>query len=216
MKSNGVLKTINDNDTTNLLHNIDELDSTFEKDEKIRLISYHFRKIMEVMGLDLDDDSLRDTPARVARMYVNEIFSGLDPANEPAISLFENKYAYKGMIVERNITVHSWCEHHFVPITGKAHVAYIAGEKVIGLSKLNRIVHYYCSRPQVQERLTEDIAAHLKKVLDTPDVAVVIDAVHHCVASRGIADVNSSTYTAHYSGQFLSDEMKKEFLSAIR
>ena len=185
-------------------------------DEKIRLIESHFTSIMHVLGLNLEDDSLRDSPGRVARMYVNEMFSGLNPANEPMISEFENSYGYSDMLVEKNISVYSCCEHHFVPITGKAHVAYFPGDKVIGLSKINRLAQYYCKRPQVQERLTEDIAHALKKVLNTEDVAVVIDAVHLCVTSRGINDVNSSTLTSHFSGKFKSENIRRQFIKMTR
>jgi GTP cyclohydrolase IA len=183
--------------------------------KKIERISHHFRAIMETLGLDLNDDSLRGTPARVAKMYVEEIFSGLDPRNKPAVALFENKYKYKQMLVEKNITLYSNCEHHFVPIIGKAHVAYISSGKVIGLSKLNRIVQYYAQRPQVQERLTMQIANELKSILDTEDVAVVIDAHHLCVSARGIKDTASSTVTAEYSGRFLEESTKNEFLKYI-
>lgn len=185
-------------------------------EEKIRLISSHFKQIMLVLGLDLDDDSLKETPDRVAKMYVTEIFSGLNIKNKPGITLFENKYSYNEMLIEKNITVYSYCEHHFVPIIGKAHVAYYSSGKVIGLSKINRIVHYYCKKPQVQERLTEQIAGALKEALDTEDVAVVIDAAHLCVASRGVGDVNSTTVTSHYSGRFKSEETRREFLSFIK
>ncbi len=189
----------------------------FEKtdDEKIQVIAHHFREIMNVLGLDLNDDSLNGTPARVAKMYVKEIFAGLNPANKPEIALFANKYKYSQMLVEKNITVYSNCEHHFVPIIGKAHVAYIPNGKVIGLSKLNRIVQYYSQRPQVQERLTVQIANELKSILETDDVAVVVDAVHLCVSSRGVKDVNSTTLTAEYSGLFLQEDKKREFLSYI-
>ena len=185
-------------------------------EEKISIIREHFAKIMHTLGLDLTDDSLRDTPARVAKMYVSEIFAGLNPKNRPDMSLFENKYQYNQMLVEKNITVYSNCEHHFVPIIGKAHIAYISSGKVIGLSKLNRIVQYFSQRPQVQERLTIQIANELKAVLNTEDVAVVIDASHLCVASRGIKDVNSSTVTAEYCGVFLEAERRNEFLSYIK
>ncbi|QKJ29216.1 GTP cyclohydrolase I FolE [Mucilaginibacter mali] len=184
--------------------------------EKIKLIAYHFREIMQTLGLDLTDDSLKGTPGRVAKMYVKEIFSGLDPANKPKISLFENKYRYSQMLVEKNIILYSNCEHHFVPIVGKAHIAYISSGKVIGLSKLNRIVQYYAQRPQVQERLTIQIANELKQVLQTEDVVVVIDATHLCVSSRGIKDVNSSTVTAEYSGVFLDQARKEEFLNYLK
>ena len=183
---------------------------------KIRLISHHFRQIMLLLGLNLEDDSLRDTPDRVAKMYVKETFSGLDPRNKPATTLFDNAYHYSEMLVEKNITVYSTCEHHFVPIIGKAHVAYYSSGKVIGLSKINRIVQYYAKRPQVQERLTEQIAQALKEALHTEDVAVVIDAAHLCVASRGVGDVNSTTLTSHYSGRFRADDTRKEFLSYIK
>jgi GTP cyclohydrolase IA len=184
--------------------------------EKMRIIADHFTGIMTTLGLDLEDDSLKGTPARVAKMFVKEIFAGLNPTAKPRISLFENKYQYKQMLVEKNITVYSNCEHHFVPIIGKAHIAYISSGKVIGLSKLNRIVQYYSQRPQVQERLTVQIANELKAVLETEDVAVVIDALHLCVASRGTKDVNSSTVTANYSGAFLGSEKKTEFLTYIK
>nr|WP_068889425.1 GTP cyclohydrolase I FolE [Pedobacter panaciterrae] len=187
-----------------------------QDDEKIKIISGYFREIMQTLGLDLTDDSLNGTPGRVAKMFVKEIFSGLNPVNKPQITLFDNKYQYNQMLVEKNITLYSNCEHHFVPIIGKAHIAYISSGKVIGLSKLNRIVQYYAQRPQVQERLTIQIANELKTILETDDVAVVIDAVHLCVSSRGIKDINSSTVTAEYSGAFLEKATKEEFLQYIR
>lgn len=171
-----------------------------QKKEKIEGL---FAQIMDVMGLDLSDDSLRGTPKRVAKMYIDEIFSGLNPANKPKVALFDNKYQYNQMLVEKNITFYSNCEHHFVPIIGKAHIAYISSGKVIGLSKLNRIVQYYAKRPQVQERLTNQIAMDLKAILQTEDVAVIIDAKHLCVSSRGIKDDTSATVTSYYSGVFL-------------
>lgn len=177
--------------------------SDTEKKERIAIL---FQEIMEVMGLDLTDDSLKGTPERVAKMYIDEIFSGLNPANKPKIALFDNKYQYNQMLVEKNITFYSNCEHHFVPIIGKAHVAYISSGKVIGLSKLNRIVQYYAKRPQVQERLTNQIANELKSILETEDVAVIIDAKHLCVSSRGIKDDTSSTVTTFYGGQFNTSE----------
>lgn len=186
-----------------------------EDETKIELIEKHFRHIMEIMGLDLSDDSLNGTPKRVAKMYIKEVFSGLDPKNKPDITLFDNKYKYDQMLVEKNITVFSNCEHHFVPIYGKAHVAYISSGKVIGLSKLNRIVEYYCKRPQVQERLTVQIANELKQALQTEDIAVVIDAKHMCVQSRGVRDSGSSTVTAYYGGKFEDEATKKEFLSYL-
>lgn len=184
--------------------------------EKIRLIEKHFGSIMEILGLDLTDDSLSGTPYRVAKMYVEEIFSGLNPANEPKVSLFDNKYHYNEMLVEKNIQVHSHCEHHLLPIEGRAHVAYISNGKVIGLSKINRIVEYYAKRPQVQERLTKQIADALKEALDTDDVAVLVNANHMCVRARGIQDVDSSTITTEYSGKFQEKETKDEFLHYIQ
>jgi len=183
--------------------------------KKIEKITYHFKEIMETLGLDLTDDSLKGTPGRVAKMYVQEIFRGLNPANKPQIALFENKYKYNQMLVEKNITLFSNCEHHFVPIIGKAHVAYISSGKIIGLSKLNRIVQYFAQRPQVQERLTMQIANEIKKILGTEDVAVMIDASHLCVSSRGIKDINSSTVTTEYCGKFLNENTKNEFLKYI-
>jgi len=170
--------------------------------EKKAKISILFEEIMDVMGLDLKDDSLKGTPDRVAKMYIDEIFSGLNPANKPKVALFDNKYQYNQMLVEKDITFYSNCEHHFVPIIGKAHIAYISSGKVIGLSKLNRIVQYYAKRPQVQERLTNQIAEELKFILGTEDVAVIIDAKHLCVSSRGIKDDTSATVTAFYGGAF--------------
>ncbi len=175
-------------------------------EEKKEKISFLFAEIMDVLGLDLTDDSLKGTPNRVAKMYVDEIFSGLNPFNKPKVALFENKYQYNQMLVEKNITFYSNCEHHFVPIFGKAHVAYISSGKVIGLSKLNRIVQYFSRRPQVQERLTNQIARELVEVLGTEDVAVIIDAKHLCVSSRGIKDDTSSTVTAYYGGAFNTTE----------
>lgn len=171
-------------------------------EEKKNKISDLFSQIMDVMGLDLTDDSLKGTPNRVAKMYIEEIFSGLNPINKPKVALFDNKYKYNQMLVEKNITFYSNCEHHFVPIIGKAHIAYISSGKVIGLSKLNRIVQYYAKRPQVQERLTNQIAVELQNILSTEDVAVIIDAKHLCVSSRGIKDDTSTTVTAFYGGVF--------------
>ena len=184
-------------------------------EEKIDQIALHFGQIMDILGLDRTDDSLQGTPRRVAKMYVKEIFSGLNPANFPDIKLFENKYKYQQMLVEKNILFYSNCEHHFVPIIGKAHVAYISSGKVIGLSKINRIVQYFAKRPQVQERLTVQIAEALRKALETDDVAVVIDATHLCVSSRGVKDVNISTVTSNFSGQFNEEARKTEFLKYI-
>jgi len=189
----------------------------FDMDDNLKmdLIEDKFREIMEIMGLDLTDDSLSGTPRRVAKMYIKEVFSGLNPANKPKIALFDNKYKYEEMLVEKDITFYSNCEHHFVPIIGKAHVAYISNGKVIGLSKINRIVEYFAKRPQVQERLTVQIANELMEVLGTEDVAVIIDAEHLCVSSRGVQDVNSSTLTAQFHGKFKEDATRKEFLTYI-
>jgi GTP cyclohydrolase I len=183
--------------------------------EKMDIIEGHFRKIMLALGLDLTDDSLKGTPRRVAKMYVKEIFSGLNPDNLPKIALFDNKYRYNEMLVEKNITFYSNCEHHFVPIIGKAHVAYISSGKVIGLSKINRIVQYFAKRPQVQERLTVQIGKYLKEILGTEDIAVVIDATHLCVSSRGIQDQSSSTVTSYFGGTFKSDAKRQEFFRQI-
>ena len=184
-----------------------------EKKEKIAVL---FKEIMDVIGLDLTDDSLKGTPKRVAKMYIEEIFSGLNPNNKPKIALFDNKYQYNQMLVEKNITFYSNCEHHFVPIIGKAHIAYISSGKVIGLSKLNRIVQYYAKRPQVQERLTRQIAEAIKSTLNIEDVAVTIDARHMCVECRGVEDVTSSTITSALSGQFLNEPTRSEFLRFIK
>ncbi len=184
-------------------------------DEKIASIEKHFEAIMNTLGLDLTDDSLKGTPHRVAKMYVKEIFQGLNPANMPKMALFENKYQYNEMLVEKNISFYSNCEHHFVPIIGRAHVAYISNGKVIGLSKLNRLVEFFAKRPQVQERLTMQIGKKLQEVLGTEDVAVVIDAKHLCVSSRGVKDESSSTITAFYNGAFKNEEKKAEFLKYL-
>lgn len=193
-------------------------EDAFEIDDdlKVELIEKHFREIMHIMGLDLTDDSLKGTPHRVAKMYVKEVFSGLNPKNKPVAKLFENKYKYNQMLVEKDITFHSHCEHHFVPIYGKAHVAYISNGDVIGLSKINRIVQYYSKRPQVQERLTMQIGNELKEALGTDDVAVIMDAYHMCVSSRGVNDTNSSTVTSFFSGKFERDEQSRnEFLQFV-
>jgi GTP cyclohydrolase I len=227
MKQNGTLSNIqstemveveeigNDHVASSIETPLREDAFAMDDDLKIELIEKHFRHIMEIMGLDLTDDSLKGTPKRVAKMFITEVFSGLDPKNKPAVTLFENKYKYDQMLVEKDISVFSNCEHHFVPIYGKAHVAYISSGKVIGLSKLNRIVEYFAKRPQVQERLTVQIANELKEALQTEDVAVVIDAQHMCVQSRGIRDSGSSTVTAYYGGKFQEEITKKEFLSYL-
>lgn len=184
--------------------------------EKKERISKLFAEIMDVMGMDLNDDSLKGTPERVAKMYIDEIFSGLNPKNKPKMSLFENKYQYNQMLVEKNITFYSNCEHHFVPIFGKAHVAYISSGKVIGLSKLNRIVQYYSQRPQVQERLTNQIGKDLEHILKTEDIAVIIDAKHLCVCSRGIKDDTSTTITTYYGGAFKNPQKIAELQNYIK
>jgi GTP cyclohydrolase I len=184
-------------------------------EDKIEKIEGHFREIMITLGLDLTDDSLNGTPKRVAKMFVKEAFSGLNPANRPTTRLFENKYEYDQMLVEKDITFYSHCEHHFVPIYGKVHVAYFSSGKVIGLSKINRFVQYFAKRPQVQERLTVQIGKELERVLNTKDVGVVVDANHMCVASRGVGDTNSKTGTAYFSGKFKDENAKREFLNYI-
>jgi GTP cyclohydrolase I len=184
-------------------------------DQKIEEISFHFKKIMEVLGLDLTDDSLSGTPHRVGKMYVKEIFSGLDPKNKPKMSIFDNKYEYSKMLIESDITFNSSCEHHFLPIVGKAHVAYISSGKVIGLSKLNRIVQYYGRRPQVQERMTMQIFNELKNALQTDDVIVVVEAEHLCVSSRGVNDKSSKTTTIEYGGKFTDKDTQNNFFKML-
>jgi GTP cyclohydrolase I len=183
--------------------------------EKIKEIEGYFEKIMDSLGLDLTDDSLKGTPRRVAKMMVKEIFGGLHPDKKPSASTFDNKYKYGEMLVEKNIVVYSTCEHHFLPIVGRAHVAYISNGTVIGLSKMNRIVDYYAKRPQVQERMTKQVVQALQEALGTDDVACVIDAKHLCVNSRGIRDIESSTVTAEFGGQFKNDSAKRDFLDYI-
>ncbi|SDX25993.1 GTP cyclohydrolase I [Lutibacter oricola] len=189
-----------------------ELSDNFKKEQ----IADLFAQIMEVMGLDLTDDSLKGTPKRVAKMYIDEIFSGLNPANKPKIALFDNKYKYNQMLVEKNIQFYSNCEHHFVPIFGKVHVAYVSSGKVIGLSKINRIVKYFANRPQVQERLTNQIAKELENILNTKDIAVIVDAKHLCVASRGIKDDSSATVTSYYGGVFKSQDKIVELQNYLK
>ena len=185
-------------------------------EEKVEKIEADFRNIMETLGLDLTDDSLKGTPKRVAKMFVKEIFGGLLPERKPGMSTFENKYNYNQMLVEKDIVVYSTCEHHFLPIVGRAHVGYISKGKVIGLSKMNRIVEYYAKRPQVQERLTMQIVKAMQDALGTDDVACIIDAKHLCVNSRGIKDIESSTVTAEFGGSFKeSEQLRKEFISYI-
>lgn len=184
--------------------------------EKIASIKKDFARIMETLGLDMTDDSLRGTPTRVAKMFVNEIFGGLHPDRKPKVSTFDNNYNYGEMLVEKNIIVYSTCEHHFLPIVGRAHIAYISNGTVVGLSKMNRIVDYYAKRPQVQERLTMQIVQELQQALGTDDVACVIDAKHLCVNSRGIRDIESSTVTSEFGGKFKDKTTRREFLDYIK
>ena len=184
--------------------------------EKMLLIEEKIQDVLTILGMDLTDDSLKGTPRRVAKMFVYEIFSGLHPDNKPTASTFENKYKYGEMLVEKNITLYSTCEHHLLPIVGKAHVAYISNGTVVGLSKMNRIVDYFAKRPQVQERMTLQIIEQLKKILNTENVACVIDAKHLCVNSRGIGDISSSTVTSEFGGRFKEKEIKREFLDYIK
>ena len=184
--------------------------------EKIESIKKDVENILLTLGLDLTDDSLTGTPNRVAKMFVEEIFGGLNPSNKPSSSTFQNNYKYGEMLVEKNIVVYSTCEHHLLPIVGRAHVAYISKGKVVGLSKMNRVVDYYAKRPQVQERLTMQIVQELQNVLGTEDVACIIDAKHLCVNSRGIKDIDSSTVTAEFGGKFKEDKVKREFLDYIK
>lgn len=185
-------------------------------EEKINLIKKDVESILLTLGMDLTDDSLKGTPNRVAKMFVKEIFGGLNPARKPSSSTFENHYKYGEMLVEKNITIYSTCEHHLLPIVGRAHVAYISNGSVIGLSKMNRIVDYYAKRPQVQERLTMQIVQELQQVLGTLDVACVIDAKHLCVNSRGIRDIESSTVTSEFGGKFKEEAVRREFLDYIK
>ncbi|MEM9001275.1 MAG: GTP cyclohydrolase I FolE [Bacteroidota bacterium] len=184
--------------------------------EKIDLIQHHFQKIMETLGLDLTDDSLSGTPYRFAKMYVKELFYGLNPSNRPKISTFENKYGYQKMLVEQDITIDSSCEHHFLPIVGHAHVGYIPKHKVVGLSKINRLVDYYSHRPQVQERLCLQILSDLQETLETEDVIVIVHAKHLCVSSRGIKDKDSFTTTVEYGGRFKEDQLRNEFYGLLK
>ncbi|CAM3482943.1 GTP cyclohydrolase I FolE [Flavobacterium chungbukense] len=192
----------------------DAFDITDE--EKIEKIKKDVESILQTLGMDLTDDSIKGTPNRVAKMFVKEIFGGLNPAKQPKASTFDNNYKYGEMLVEKNITVYSTCEHHLLPIIGRAHVAYISSGRVIGLSKMNRIVEYYAKRPQVQERLTMQIVQELQKALGTEDVACVIDAKHLCVNSRGIKDIESSTVTSEFGGKFKDPQTKREFLDYIK
>jgi GTP cyclohydrolase I len=206
------------NDHVSSCYNTPLRDDAFAKtdEEKIAEIAKYFEAIMQTLGLDLTDDSLKGTPLRVAKMYVKEVFQGLNPTNKPSISMFENKYKYNEMLIEKNISFYTYCEHHFVPIMGVAHIAYLNNGQVIGLSKLNRIVDYFAKRPQVQERLTMQIGKELENVLGTIDVAVLIDAKHLCVASRGFKDNTSTTITAYYGGMFQQAQRRDEFLKYLQ
>jgi GTP cyclohydrolase IA len=226
-KYNGNHNNINDSSDSYQeagdLHIGTSIDTPVHKDafkisdeEKVSIIEKKFAEILHTLGMDLTDDSLRGTPRRVAKMYVKEIFYGLNPANKPKISVFDNKFRYNEMLVEKEIQVQSFCEHHFLPIVGRAHVGYISNGVVIGLSKINRIVDYFARRPQVQERLTVQIANELKKALNTEDIAVIIDAKHMCVSCRGIQDDHSSTLTAEYTGKFIDRATRDEFLKYIK
>lgn len=194
---------------------VKEEDTGLTVSEQIRNIEHHFREIMIALSLDIDDDSLKDTPLRVAKMFVNEAFMGLNPLNEPSVTLFKNKFKYNQVVLERDIPLYSYCEHHFVPIIGKVHIAYISKGEVIGLSKLNRIAHYFSKRPQVQERLTIEIAEHLKAVLHIEDVAVIINAEHLCVASRGVTHIGCTTVTSSLHGQFLQPERSTQLYAML-
>lgn len=196
---------------TTPLHPVHDAD-----EEKMAAIRHHFSKIMEALGLDLSDESLRETPRRVAKMFVKEVFSGLDGRNFPAITTFPNDHGYSEMLVEKDISLHSFCEHHFLPIVGKAHVAYFPKEKVVGLSKLNRLVKHYARRPQVQERLTVQIAEGMQAVLGTEDVAVWIEADHLCVAARGVEDTRSATVTSYFGGRFREPAERQAFMESVR
>jgi GTP cyclohydrolase I len=194
------------------------VEDAFKKtdDEKIKEIEAYFKGIMTSLGLDLSDDSLKGTPHRVAKMYVKELFAGLDPKNKPSTSVFENKYEYNKMLIEKNITFSSACEHHFLPIVGTAHVGYISSGKVIGISKINRLVEYYGKRPQVQERMTLQVCRELQKALKSDDVIVVVDAEHLCISTRGIKDRTSSTVTMEYGGVFNEPTKREEFLRLLK
>ncbi|WP_293894985.1 GTP cyclohydrolase I FolE [Flavobacterium sp.] len=189
---------------------------TLSDEQKIEQIKKDVENILYTLGMDLTDDSIKGTPNRVAKMFVKEIFGGLNPNKKPKASTFANNYKYGEMLVEKNITLYSTCEHHLLPIIGKAHVAYISNGTVVGLSKMNRIVDYYAKRPQVQERLTMQIVQELQQVLGTEDVACVIDAKHLCVNSRGIRDIESSTVTSEYGGKFNDEQTRREFLDYIK
>ena len=216
MKNKKQIEIVGDNHFSSSIRTPLRADAFDKSDEeKIENIQHHFKKIMEEMGLDLTDDSLSGTPYRVAKMYVKELFYGLNPINKPKLSTFENKYGYNKMLVEQNITIDSACEHHFLPIIGYANVAYVPKDKVIGLSKINRLVDYYARRPQVQERLVLQILNDLQTILGTKDVIVSVTAKHLCVSSRGIKDQSSFTTTLEYGGCFTESEKRNDFLKII-
>ena len=194
---------------------VSETKALLSENEQIKTIEHHFGKIMLALGLDLEDDSLKDTPLRVAKMFINEAFSGLNPLNEPSVTLFKNKFKYNEIVLEKNIPLYSYCEHHFVPIVGKVHIAYISKGEVIGLSKLNRIAQYFSKRPQIQERLTIQIAAYLKAVMQIEDVAVIINAEHLCVASRGVNNTGCTTVTSSMHGRFLRQEISSQLYAML-
>lgn len=220
MKIDNVLENIDEQGDNHIASNTDNplREDAFAKNdaEKIDLIREDVKHILETLGMDLTDDSMKGTPLRVAKMFVNEIFAGLHPKRKPKASVFENKYKYGQMLVEKNITVYSTCEHHLLPIVGRAHVAYISNGTVIGLSKMNRIVDYYARRPQVQERMTMQVVEAIQNALGTKDVACVIDAKHLCVNSRGISDIESSTVTSEFGGKFADPATKREFMDYIK
>ena len=210
------IEVIGDNHVATSVDTPMRLDAFDKSDaEKIKNIEKYFGLIMEELGLDLTDDSLSGTPYRVAKMYVKELFYGLNPANKPKVSTFENKYGYNKMLVEQNITIDSACEHHFLPIVGHAHVGYFPNDKVVGLSKINRLVDYYAHRPQVQERLSLQVLNDLQSILNTKDVIVMVIARHLCVSSRGIKDKNSFTTSVEYGGRFEDQAIREEFLRLV-
>ena len=216
-KLNQIIDEMGDNHASGSAQNPLREDAfSISEEEKIELIRKDFENILHTLGMDLTDDSLKGTPLRVAKMFVKEIFGGLNPKRKPKLSTFENSYKYGEMLVEKNITVYSTCEHHLLPIVGRAHVAYISKGKVIGLSKMNRIVEYYAKRPQVQERLNMQIVQALQEALGTKDVACIIDAKHLCVNSRGVGDIASSTVTSEYGGKFQEESVKRELLDYIK
>jgi len=216
-KINEMIEEIGDNHISNSAQTPLRKDAfSLSDEEKIKSIQKDFSNILHTLGMDLNDDSLKGTPSRVAKMFVKEIFGGLHPDTKPKLSTFDNNYNYGEMLVEKNITVYSTCEHHLLPIVGRAHVAYISKGKVIGLSKMNRLVDYFAKRPQVQERLTMQIVQALQEALGTDDVACIIDAKHLCVNSRGIRDISSSTVTSEFGGKFKEKDVRKELLDYIK